>query len=158
MRESLKLKNNTIGKRVIVTVLCLVVALVSVMCYREQAFGKNELIDEFDMTSSSKCQDQVTELIEAIITGDNAELDKFQHVIPSTILKEMKGYASNNNIDSTVFSDKSVEFINADNSSTEDTVIMANVKLYYKDYNKLYLFEFHMNEGGSIYGYNIWQW
>lgn len=158
MRESLRLKNNTIGKRVIVAVLCLVVALASVMYYREQAFGKNELIDEFDMASSSKCQDQVTELIEAIITGDNAELDKFQHVIPSTILKEMKGYASNNNIDSTVFSDKSIEFINADNSSTEDTVIMANAKLYYKDYNKLYLFEFHMNESGSIYGYNIWQW
>ena len=158
MKESLRLKNNTIGKRVIVTVLCLVVALASVMYYREQAFGKNELIDEFDMTSSSKCQDQVTELIEAIFTGDNAELYKFQRVIPSTILKEMKGYASNNNIDSTVFSDKSIEFINADNSSTEDTVIMANVKLYYKDYNKLYLFEFHMNESGSIYGYNIWQW
>lgn len=158
MRESLKLKNNTIGKRVIVAVLCLVVALASVMCYREQAFGENELIDEFDMTSSSRCQDQVTELIEAIITGDNTELDKFQRVIPSTILKEIKGYASNNNIDSTVFSDKSIEFINADNSSTEDTVIMANAKLYYKDYNKLYLFEFHMNESGSIYGYNIWQW
>jgi len=158
MRESLKLKNNTIGKRVIVAVLCLVVALTSLIYYREQAFGENKILDEFDMTSSSKCQDQVTELIEAIITGDNTELDKFQRVIPSTILKEMKGYASNNNIDSTVFSDKSVEFINADNSSTEDTVIMANVKLYYKDYNKLYLFEFHMNESGSIYGYNIWQW
>lgn len=158
MRESLKLKSNITGKRVIVAALCLVVALTSLISYRDQAFGKNELIDEFDMTSSSKCQDQVTELIEAIITGDNTGLDKFQRVIPSTILKEMKGYASNNNIDSTVFSNKSIEFINADNSSTEDTVIMANVKLYYKDYNKLYLFEFHMNESGSIYGYNIWQW
>lgn len=49
-----------------------------------------------------------------------------------------------------------------DNSTTNDTVIMVNVQAYYydysdfHDYNQLYLFEFHVNAEGGIYGFNVW--
>lgn len=57
-----------------------------------------------------------------------------------------------------LISDIIVDVTYPEHSSTGDTVIMANTKIWYNDnqYNKLYLFEFHVNAAGDIYGFNVW--
>lgn len=51
-----------------------------------------------------------------------------------------------------------VDVIDVESSSTGDTVIMANAKVWTlaQTYNNLYLYEFHVNRDGKIYGYNLW--
>ncbi|MBO5388940.1 MAG: hypothetical protein J6A59_12590 [Lachnospiraceae bacterium] len=51
-----------------------------------------------------------------------------------------------------------VDTIDIINSSTGDTVVMANIKVWSQaqTYNNLYLYEFHINKDGKIYGYNLW--
>lgn len=50
-----------------------------------------------------------------------------------------------------------VDFTYPENSSTGDTVVMVNAKVNYDNYyTKLYLFEYHVNASGKIYGYNVW--
>lgn len=53
-----------------------------------------------------------------------------------------------------------VDYTKPSQSSTGDTVVMVNIKEQYDNwrYNKLYLFEFHVNIDGDIYGYNVWQY
>lgn len=51
-----------------------------------------------------------------------------------------------------------IDTITVDNSSDYDDVIMVNIKVWSEGqtYNKLYLYEFHVNKDGKIYGYNAW--
>ena len=52
----------------------------------------------------------------------------------------------------------SIEFTYPENSSTGDSVVMLNTKIRkHETQNQLvYMFEFHINSEGKIYGFNIW--
>lgn len=59
--------------------------------------------------------------------------------------------------------DKSFKIINyeshyceANNSSTKDTVIIIDTLLSCHDGDILVMIEYHINNDGSIYGYNVW--
>lgn len=54
--------------------------------------------------------------------------------------------------------DTTLDFTYPEDSSTGDTVVMINAKIEYLNgkYNKLYLFEYHINAEGKIYGFNAW--
>ena len=55
--------------------------------------------------------------------------------------------------------DSLTEVTKPNNSSTGDTVIMANYKIDIGNgYNVVYLFEFHVNSNGKIYGFNAWEY
>ena len=57
-----------------------------------------------------------------------------------------------------IISEKAIDIVTPQDSETSDTVLMCNIRLSNNEniYNKIYLFEFHINADGKIYGYNIW--
>lgn len=69
--------------------------------------------------------------------------------------KNIKDFTENNDINGEI-RNTIVEFTYPDNSSTGDTVIMVNSKIKYEGYDKIYLFEYHINADGKIYGFNTW--
>lgn len=45
-----------------------------------------------------------------------------------------------------------------ENSSDKDYVLISNVKVQNGDVNNIFAFEFHINQEGKIYGFNIWSY
>lgn len=74
---------------------------------------------------------------------------EFQHV--SEILTSVKENGDTANLQSY----QSI-YCNADSTSTKDTVVFADMKVNYGEYNLMYLIEFHIDNDGYIYGHNIW--
>lgn len=66
----------------------------------------------------------------------------------------------NNEIGGEMIGDCIADVTYPDESSTGDTVLMVNSKVWYnsKEYNQLNLLEFHVNKDGKIYDFNVWMY
>jgi hypothetical protein len=88
--------------------------------------------------------------------------DDFRSILEKTYLIDSQAYYSLNayarEAQKGSISEMVIDYIDADKSSTKDTVIMCNAKVWYEDasYNLVYTFEYHINSNGYLYGYNIW--
>lgn len=103
-------------------------------------------------------QSIITSIVQDIISGDAESFRNKSSYFSSNTYEKLKDYVESNTIGSMGISEIVVDRVEPDNSFTGDVVLMTNVKLTYEGYNKLYLFEFHVNADGVIYGYNIWQY
>lgn len=74
---------------------------------------------------------------------------EFQNV--SSILTSEKANGDTANLQSI-----QIIYCNADSTTTKDTVVFADMKVNYGEYNLMYLVELHIDNDGYIYGHNIW--
>lgn len=115
---------------------------------------------DFNDVGHRDCRNEISEIVYDIITHRTLELQNRAGDFSSSCLNSIVAYAYNNTIECNGVSELVIDSITPAQSDTGDTVLMTNVKLQYDDgaYNKLYLFEFHVNASGDIYGYNVWQY
>lgn len=119
----------------------------------------NETIDiDFNNTDALTCNTVIKDIVYSIISHNADNMNKYVAAFSTDTYTDITNYIANNNIEVSSLSDITVDYIYPDKSSTGDTVIMANAKAWNKEqtYNMLYLFEFHVNSVGDIYGYNVW--
>lgn len=113
---------------------------------------------DFNNIDSRTCRNEISDLILDVLKQDEAYLRSKSQYFSGNTLEEIVEYSLEDSIGSKIITEFVVDYTTPSYSSTGDTVIMANTKLQYNSYNKLYLFEFHVNKEGKIYGYNVWQY
>ena len=108
--------------------------------------------------NKSETDELIVDLIYASAKGDLNELNDNALYFESDCFYDMYSFISNNDIGSSNIGDIVIDFTYPDNSSTGDVVIMANTKIWYNngEYNKAYMFEYHINSDGRIYGFTLW--
>ena len=115
-------------------------------------------IKSLELMSKTECEEAMLEFLHAAVAHNKDYLFTNGSMFNVECYDEVENYIANNNINSNSFSDFVIDFTYPPNSSTGDTVIMFNVKVWYSNnsYNNLYMFEFHVNSAGDIYGFNVW--
>ena len=125
-----------------------------IMCLTP-TFANDTKIDNLEHTSIREVNELFYELTDGIINHNSLVLAN--DIFTPEVKRDLSILLVNNTIGGTI-NNVVVDFTYPENSSTGDTVIMVNSKISYEDgkYNKLYLFEYHVNADGKIYGYNMW--
>lgn len=133
-------------KKAIYSVILTVVLLVSSV----RVYASN--IENMSDSEIEKLGDAV---LESVLSRDSTPIENYANCFTNETLEKLLNYINTNriygNIQSTV-----IDWVCTSYSSTEDSVMMINVKVENNGYNELYLFEFHINAEGKIYGYNVW--
>lgn len=132
--------------------LCLILSIILILNIQYVKAETNNL----EQMSSQDRVDTIQTLIYGIVKNDVSQLNKVKLSVKTDIYQELIKYASEDNFYGGDIIECKVETTFPDKSSTGDTVIMANTKINYTNYTLLYLFEFHVDINGEIYGYNIW--
>lgn len=112
----------------------------------------------FETMPKAETEQTIRSIVGVIVSNDASWIDNNYMYFTSPCFDKIKAYASNNNIIGDVISEVVVDFTYPENSTTGDTVIMANTRVWANGntVNCVYLFEFHVNSEGLIYGYNVW--
>lgn len=129
-----------------ITIILLVITCVSVV----NASENNANIEKMNIKEINSLMYNLTD---SYIKHNTDTIDT--SVFTDNIIGDIINYTNSNNIDGEI-RNIVVDFTYPDNSSTGDTVIMVNTKVKYSEYDKLYLFEYHINADGKIYGFNAW--
>lgn len=129
-----------------ITIILLVITCVSVV----NASENNTNIEKMNIKEINSLMYNLTD---SYIKHNTDTIDT--SVFTDNIIGDIINYTNNNNIGGEI-RNIVVDFTYPDNSSTGDTVIMVNTKVKYSEYDKLYLFEYHINADGKIYGFNAW--
>lgn len=119
-----------------------------------------DAVGRFMNLEEDDCDKEAKKLVTAIMTGDtgtitaNAEL--FKSGTYDTVM-EITNEHSEHFINGKVKS-ITTEYAYAYYTSTGDQVMMVTVKVLdeSQSYNCMYLFEFHQDFDGVIYGFNLW--
>lgn len=117
----------------------------------------DDSIENMDMT---EVNDLIANIILGMMNHDKTYLYNNPGYFTRDTFDKIENYIDVNNILTTSMSEIVIDYTYPQYSSTSDTVIMANAKLLYdgQSYNKLWLFEFHVDSYGDIYGFNVWQY
>lgn len=133
-------------KKAIYSVILTVVLLVSSV----RVYASN-----IENMSDSEIEKLGNAVLESVLSRDSKHIENYANCFTNETLEKLLDYINTNriygNIQSTV-----IDWVHTSYSSTEDSVMMINVKVENNGYNELYLFEFHINAEGKIYGYNVW--
>jgi len=155
-RKSKKETKQRVMSIVLVVIMVIVCfgSLLTVKASSESAIQVSNIED----LSKDECEDLFKTLLIAIVNHDINFMNQYVGVFTPECYNDMYQYIQNNDIGSNVISNVTLDFTYPDESSTGDSVVMLNTKVWYDNqtYNNLYLFEFHINSSGDIYGYNIW--
>ena len=139
-----------------------VLAIILIMCTLSGLDVKaTEMVDNnLEYKSVIECNKFIGNLVDAIVDKDAEFMYNNVSYFENNCYESLKQYLLTNKIADSKYtiSNIIIDVTYPENSSTGDTVIMANTKIWYDDsrYNKLYLFEFHVNAIGDIYGFNVW--
>ena len=125
-----------------------------IMCLTP-TFANDIKVDNLEHTSIREVNELFYELTDGIINHNSLVLAN--DIFTPEVKRDLSILLVNNTIGGTI-NNVVVDFTYPENSSTGDTVIMVNSKISYEDgkYNKLYLFEYHVNADGKINGYKMW--
>ena len=130
-------------------------ALFSVSVKATEQYDNN-----IEYMSTIECNKFIGTLVSSIVDNNVEFMYNNTSYFESRCYDSIKQYLLTNSIADSNFtiSDIIIDVTYPENSSTGDTVIMANTKIWYNNgqYNKVYLFEFHVNTTGDIYGFNVW--
>lgn len=116
--------------------------------------------DSLENITDTEREEFALSLTQSILSNNTdfmqANTDKFT----TDVYSKLTTYIERNTLGEPAIINSCYDYITPNNSSTGDSVIMENVKIGYDDYkyNKVFLFEYHVNSNGDIYGYNIWQY
>lgn len=140
-------KNKRLLVRLLITVMLL---STSILVYASNNSKSN--IHDFTVR---EVNDIFYNITEGILDGNVSYT--YGNIFESDVFDELNSYGLEAKIGGDI-SNIVVDFVDVPYSSTGDIVIMVNTKVDYENgkYNKLYLFEYHINANGKIYGYNVW--
>lgn len=142
-------------KKTIISIMLVLILMTNNVVYasdkKEDANTNNlETMDDI------KRADIIYDIIESILEHDISRLNKNNKYITDDTYNILSSYVLANTIGTGNISDYMIDTSGVSQSSTVDYVILANLKINYEENNMMYLFEFHINANGLIYGYNIW--
>lgn len=141
----------------IIFIICITLSIMSIsnIAYADIKQYNGDL----ETKNSSELNRTMEFIINSILSKDTTYIQDNQSMFTVDCFNRLNNYINNlDTIQSDGILEKRIDRIYPNNSSTKDCVIMANIKLSYNqsEYNNLYLYEFHVNAEGQIYGYNIW--
>ena len=149
MKQKLKLK--LILNAVIILVVSIIVCNYTNYVSADTGFN-------FEKAEKAKTNATVIEIIKACNEHDTDWMQSHYNYFTSPCYDRLIEYVKNNDINADILTNFVIDFTYPENSTTGDTVIMANTKAWLNGNkaNVIYLFEFHVNSDGIIYGYNVW--
>lgn len=152
--------NKAKGKIVIslVTILLLTMTMFTIAKASNSNEDNTQTNNNLETMTYVDRNEHIRNIVKAICNSDNNYILNNTYLFTEDVYDDLLKYTENNNINSNDIGDTVIDSVDVKNSDTGDYVIMANTKIWYEDqqYNKLYLFEFHVNYEGRIYGYNVW--
>lgn len=137
-------------------VITMAIALSSITVYASS--GENINTINIEQLSSKELNDAMVDIIESALNQDDEAVLECREYFTNNSFEDYRRNIVNSGILSGTLVEKAFDIVTPSNSDTDDTVIMCNIRISdnVTIYNKLYLFEFHINEAGSIYGFNVW--
>ena len=95
------------------------------------------------------------ELANGIVKGSMVEIQKKATYFTSECYLEITRFVNRAQFEGLV-SHVVTDFITQNNNTNGDLTMLINVKVQNGISNNLYLFEFHIDRSGIIYGFNLW--
>lgn len=152
------MKSKKIVYAILIIVCTLIVGTGTVVSTKTaNADSKNTNIEKM---TKSEVKSNITGILDAAINNDDSKILEYKDLFTEDSLEKFRRNIINKNIIDGIISETVIDVITPENSETLDTVLMCNIRLVNRDnaYNKICLFEFHINEDGKIYGYNVWKY
>jgi hypothetical protein len=150
------------SKKVIVKALLSIILIVAISVgYTSQpafaATSSSSTVFKFSESSKSELEDFMEKFIVAVMNKDKTFM--VDNRVPfSNVYDLLYGYVTSNNVGGTGIDAITVDVSDYSGNSTNDMVIMVNAKISYGNgtYNKVYLYEFHVDNYNTVYAYNVW--
>lgn len=136
----------------------LAISLVASMMFSITVSASSLAALNMEEASLSECTQVVEGIVKGILNCDTSFISQNSALFSSTCYDKISKYTCNNGINGRSIDNIVIDFTYPDGSSSGDSVIMANTQIRYTEYTKLYLFEFHVDGNGDIYGFNAWQY
>lgn len=148
------------------TIYSIIIALSLIVCCTPiNVFASSDKSDKSEKSEISteniedmtylECKQVADYMISDIIAGRNENLSTYEKLFTEDAITEFLSYIDKSNVKGTV-SSVVIDWVYPEYSSSEDSVMFINYKVYDGSYNNVYLLELHINKSGKIYGYNVW--
>lgn len=135
-------------------VVTLTVCILAVNASAEWHNQSNNL----EKMNRTECNSIIQSISTSIINNNVQSLSANSNYFEPQAYKSVIDFINRDSVKGSII-DSIIEFTYPDYSSTGDSVVMANYKLSIGNkHNILYLFEFHINKDGKIYGFNAWEY
>lgn len=139
-----------------------VIATMAIIAITTLVFTKTVIADtqhtNIEKMTMNEMNSSIMGIISSAIDSNDTELLNYKDLFTEDCLEKYRRNIVNTNLITGILSEKAIDIVKPQDSETSDTVLMCNIRLCNNEniYNKIYLFEFHINTDGKIYGYNIW--
>lgn len=145
------------NKTKVYVIVAMVIITITALILTKTTSADNQHTNIEKMTKT-EMSNSIMSIIESTITSNDTELLNYKDLFTEDCLEKYRRNVVNTNIITGIISEKAIDIVTPQDSETSDTVLMCNIRLSNNEniYNKIYLFEFHINADGKIYGYNIW--
>ena len=140
-------------------VLCLLVVTLTVCILTVNASAEwHNQSNNLEKMNRTECNSIIQSISTSIINNKAQSLSANSDYFEPQAYKSVIDFINRDSVKGSII-DYIIEFTYPDYSSTGDSVVMANYKLSIGNkHNILYLFEFHINKDGKIYGFNAWEY
>ncbi len=140
-------------------VLCLLVVTLTVCILTVNASAEeHNQSNNLEKMNRTECNSIIQSISTSIINNNAQSLSANSDYFEPQAYKSVIDFINRDSVKGSII-DSIIEFTYPDYSSTGDSVVMANYKLSIGNkHNILYLFEFHINKDGKIYGFNAWEY
>lgn len=138
-------------------IIAMLVITITTLVLTKTASADTEHTNIEKMTKT-EMNNSIMSIINSAIDSDDSELLDHKDLFTDDCLEKYRKNVVNTNLVTGIISEKAIDIVTPQDSETSDTVLMCNIRLSNNKniYNNIYLFEFHINADGKIYGYNIW--
>lgn len=149
-------------KKRIISVVVLIVLTVSLLYVNRNNVSAASSPSNLEDMQYSELQETALYLAQSVIFKNESLISehRLDELFTSSAYDKYINLVNNNEIGGEMIGDCIADVTYPDESSTGDTVLMINSKVWYnsKEYNQLNLLEFHINKDGKIYGFNVWMY
>lgn len=141
-----------------VYVLVAIVAIVMTSLVLTKTANADNQPTNIEKMTETEMNNSIMSIIDSAINNNDNELLDYKDLFTEDCLEKYRKNVVNTNLVTGIVSEKAIDIVTPQDSETSDTVLMCNIRLSNNNniYNKIYLFEFHINADGKIYGYNVW--
>ena len=136
----------------------LTVCILTLNASAEEHDQLHKKVYNLEKMNRTECNSIIQSISTSIINNNLKSLSANSDYFEAPAYKSVADFINRDSVKGSII-DSIIEFTYPDNSSTGDSVVMANYKLSIGNkHNILYLFEFHINKEGRIYGFNAWEY
>lgn len=144
-------------KRKINLILLIFIMIISLNT-EVKADNKIELSStNIEQLSNKEIIDFMDLLMNTVINKNANDFIQYKEYFTEETYNDFMQYIKSNDVYGSLKT-RALDFVNVQDSNTGDSVIMANYEIITlnSEYSLAYLYEFHVNSEGKIYGYNVW--